>query len=284
MSAAPPPGGLLIAGELVQVPGVRILPPRGESWVTAARGNARSWRPQLKIIHKTIADDRELVIDVPGPSDGWGGVFDTVEDWHKRGVSGTHLVTGHDGTAVCISDLVRFEHYHAGAWDADANPRSWGHEIKEHKGGGVHRVALKTTVAITLVDTRKIGVQWQTPIRYLRNKPLSRFALRGGADLVGVFGHRDVTHERGEWDPGYVVISMLQAEGFEVFDFEAKQDLDTWARRQEWLQREGHYHGAIDGIAGPATTKALLELGYPDGILALGMRGAEALPQPPGGW
>lgn len=139
------------------------------------------------------------------------------------------------------------------------------HGLKEHLGGRVHRAALEATVAITVADTSRVGVQWQCPKRYVKNKPLKCFA-NGSRDLVGVFGHRDVTTERGYHDPGDVIFDLLEARGFERFDFRAGEDLDVWAKRQEWLRSLGVYIGAIDGIAASETTRALRELGYADGI------------------
>ncbi len=257
---------MLIDGFIVDVPGVQILPPKGESWNKLARYGARTRRPQFKIIHKVVADDPETIDENPPTPDyarDWGRARQTVEYWYGKALSGTHLVTGHAGPTVCTADLARVVGWHAN----QANDLSWGHEIKEYVGGRVHRAALAATVAITLVDTATLGVQWQCPKRYIKNKPFPRFA-NGGKDLVGVFGHRDVTSQRGYHDPGDEVFRMLEETGFERFDFYAGEDLDVWAKRQEWLKSEGFYRGAIDGIAGAGATKALVAAGFPDGIWA----------------
>lgn len=262
---------ILINGQFVDVPGVRTLAPNQEPWNKLVRGVPRSTRPQMKILHKTIADDPERIIDAHASSDRWGGARDTVEYWqHARDrkgnptpVSGTQLVTGHDGSTVCTADLWRFIGWHG----HQANDRSWGHEIKETPGGYVNRAALEAAVAVTLVDTVAIGVQWQCPKSYREGHPLERFT-NGGRDLIGVFGHRDVTQQRGYHDPGDAVFAMLVVRGFEAFDFAAGQDLDVWAMRQEWLRDLGLYAGSIDGVPGQMTRSALLQLGYPGGIFA----------------
>lgn len=276
--------GLLIDGELVEVPGVRILSPLEEPWNKLVRGKPRTWRPRFKILHKTLADDPERVLETPGPSARWGGAKDTIKWWqerkndwgHAEPVSGTQIVTGHDGSTCCTADLIRYVGWHA----HEACDYSWGHEIKERTGGVVHRTALFAAVAVTLVDTSKIGVQWQCPRRYVNNKPLKRFANLG-QDLVGVFGHRDVTRHRGYHDPGDVIFDMLETRGFERFDFAAGEDLEVWSRRQEWLRDLGLYTGPIDGIAASGTTTALKHLGYPDGIFARWRELAERPPMPP---
>lgn len=282
--------GFLINGKLFTPPGIKTLAPNEESWnfILPGHGQSRAsvmgagYSPQYKIIHKTTAENKELVIPGSGPSDGWGGVRDSVEDWHKRLVSGTHLLTGLDGCVVNTADLVRFIGWHAGAKDADANPRSWGHEMKEHYDGGVYQVTLDNTAKATLFDTALLGVQRQCPIKYINNKPNARFAKNHGWDLIGVFGHRDVTGNRGYWDPGDVIFDLFGKLGFERFDFYAGQDLDVWAKRQEWLRELGLYHGAIDGIAGPGTTGALKQLGFPSGIFTCWRDCAELPPMPPG--
>lgn len=255
---------ILIDGKSYEVPGVRTLAPRAESWNRIAKWNTRTRRPQFKIIHKTVADDPEKIDEgapLPDYARDWGRARQTVEYWYSAKLSGAHLVTGHNGDTVCTEDLYKIVGWHAN----QANELSWGHEIKEYVGGRVHRAALSACVAITLVDTVALGVQWQYPTHYKRNVPFSRFA-NGGKNLVGVFGHRDVTSQRGYHDPGDEIGRMLEAVGFERFDFYAKQDLDVWAKRQEWLKREGWYTGGIDGVAGAGTTKALLAAGFPGGI------------------
>jgi len=268
--------GLLIDGELVPVPGVEIISPREAAWahLNAGDGIPRSRRPQQAILHKTIADDPEHELLGAGKR---GGDEIVAEMWaNDPKHSGAHLVTGWDGRTSCLEDLVRFEAWHGN----QANALSYGHEMKEVVGGGVYRATLDAAIAITLVATSAIGIQWQTPKAYI-GRPLARFA-DGGRNLVGIFGHRDVTTSRNRWDPGEIVFARLRAAGVEAFDFEAREDLEVWGNRQRWLAREGHYDGAIDGIPGPKTTAALKAIGYPDGIMARWRELAELPPMPPG--
>lgn len=278
--------GMQIRGKVVQVPGVKILPPLAESWNYLSKYNTRTKRPQFKILHRTVADDPEIVVEEPPEAKYqrfWGYAQLTLEWWHKPGadandkpnppLSGTHLVTGHNGDTVNPADLYSVVGWHAN----QANELSWGHEIKEYVGGRVHRAALNAAVAITLVDTSAMGVQWQCPRSF--TKPLARFQ-NGGRDLVGVFGHRDVTSSRNRHDPGDEVFTMLERAGFERFDFGAGEDLEVWGKRQEWLRSRGAYMGSIDGIAGAGTTAGLAKLGYPDGIYARAGELAERPPMP----
>jgi hypothetical protein len=281
---------ILINDKLHDVPGIRTLAPIGEPWNRLVRGQKRTRRVQYAIIHKTIADDPEKLLGGSPPTDRWSGAKDTILYWqeHKNArtgklepLSGTHLVTGHNGDTCCTADLATFVGWHAGAKDADANPLSYGHEIKEVYGGGVYPSALAACVAVTKVATSALGIQQQCPTHYKNNRPNPRFR-DGGKGIIGVHGHRDVTEQRGYWDPGDIIFDMLEAEGFERFDFYAGQDLDVWSRRQEWLRELGCYHGAIDGIAGADTTTALKQLGFPGGIFARWRDLAELPPMPPG--
>lgn len=269
--------GMLINGELVTVPGVPVLPPDSLPWIKLYKGNART-RCQQALIHKTIADDREHVDEEPGPVADFGGIKPTLEEWFRSQRSGTQLIAGFDGTVVCTEDLVRFESYHG----HEANALSFGIEIKEHYLGSVHRITIVNAVKVVLAACSKIGIQWQCPTKYINNKPNPRFNYHdGGADMVGIFGHRDATEHRGYWDPGDVVFDVFEELGHvERFDFYAKQDIDVWSKRQEWLASEGYYKGRIDGIAGAGTAAALKELGYPDGIWARWIELAEKPPMP----
>lgn len=279
--------GLLIDDKKFLVDGVDILSPDEEAWshLNAGDGEPRSTHPQHKTLHKTIADDRELVLPGAGSSDHWGGAEYTAEYWQRKLANGAeehhggaHLVTGLDGRTACLEDLVRWAAYHNGVYRA--NLRSWGHEVKELAGGKVFTASLVAAVAVTCVDTSAIGVQQQCPRAYRDNKPLKRFE-NGGVDLVGVFGHREVSDTRGRWDPGDVIFDMLQARGFERFDFDAGEDLDVWSKRQEWLAELGMYHGKIDGVPFLQTRDALRALGFPDGIFARWTELPERPPMPP---
>ncbi len=275
--------GLLIDGKLHTVPGVNVLAPGDLPWVKLVRGVTRTTKPQFKILHKTSAEGPEIIIDTVGPIANYGGAEDTIRYWQTRRdkdgnpnpASGTHLVTGHNGFTVCTADLVRFIGWHCHT----ANDRSWGHEIKEYGDGRVHRSALEAAAAVTLYDTSALGVQWQCPSRYVRNAPMARL-VGGGRDMVGVFGHRDCTDRRGCHDPGDLVFKMLEASGFERFDFYAGQDLDVWGKRQRWLNERHGAELAEDGMPGARTTAVLKTLGFPGGIWARWRECAERPPMP----
>lgn len=256
-------GDLLIAGELVAVPDVAVIGPHMAAWSWLSPGDCRPRTrvPTQIILHKTLADDPERVLTGAGPA---GGAERTAEFWQQDPAhSGAHLVTGDDGTVACLADLVFTEAYHATV----SNPYSIGFETRELVGGGVYQAALEATIRVTLAIVEHLGIQLQCPRTY-KGKPITRM-LNGGADCVGVFGHRDNTTSRGEWDPGNVLFTRLVQAGAELYDFDAGEDLAEWRQRQAWLASRGHAL-AIDGIPGPATTAALKLEGFRGGVWALG--------------
>jgi hypothetical protein len=269
--------GLLIGGRRVDVAGVDIISPDQEPWAHLTAGDGRprpAGRVQQAILHKTIADDPEKVVAGEGPVGLREAYRWIAEMWARDPAhSGAHLVTSHNGHTACLEDLELWMAWHA----HEGNGLSYGHEICEAKGGVVYQAALDAAVAVTLVATRTLGIQWQCPHRYTDHRPLARF-IDGGSTLFGVFGHRDVTTERDRKDPGDEVFAMLERAGFERFDFAARQDLDVWAERQRRLKSLGHYDGVIDGLPGPKTTRGLKALGFPDGIFALWPRCAGTRP------
>lgn len=257
--------GLLIDGAIVPVPGVNVINTSDAAWAHLSRedGTPRMVRPNKIILHKTLADDPERVVLGLGPL---GHPQRTAEAWAADPTqSGAHLVAGAELVA-CLADLVRFEAYDAN----QANLGSIGIEHCEEQGGYVRQATLDNGVAVIGVICARLGIQLQYPrLPYHEGQPLKRFG-NGGRDLVGLFGHRDVTDRRGRWDPGDAIWGLLAARlGAEPFDFAAGQDLEVWSARQRKLNAAGA-NLVVDGIPGPATTAALRAVGYRDGIWAFG--------------
>jgi hypothetical protein len=254
-------GGLLIDGIVVPVPGVTVVGPGPGLELGRDDCQPRGRRPQQVTLHKTIADDPEHVMAGAGPA---GGAARTAAYWAQDPAhSGAHLVTGEDGVIGCLADLVRVEGYHATV----SNAYAIGIETRERPGGGVYQASLDATVAAVLVICERLGIQLQVPRRY-GGHPLKRMA-DGGSNLIGIFGHRDNTERRGQWDPGDILFDMLRMKGAESFDFDDDEDRRTWKARQVSLNAKG-YRLAVDGVPGPATTRALAMEGYRSGIYALG--------------
>lgn len=268
--AAEQQGGLLVDGFEVPVAGVAIISTRDASWAHLSAGDCCARRiggrkiwPHQWMLHKTIADDPEQIMHGSGPA---GRARRTAEYWEGDPKhSGAHVVTGLDGETACLADLVRVMAYHGNL----ANIWAVGHETCELVGGGCHEAAYDAAVKVCVAGCRALGIQLQTfVLGTYANHPRARMR-NGGADVMGIVGHRDVTDSRGEWDPGNLLFEMLVAMGAEQFDFDAGEDLDIWKSRQTDLNKRGH-RLVVDGIPGLRTRDALAAEGYVDGIFALG--------------
>lgn len=168
--------------------------------------------------------------------------------------AGAHLVVDADGTWVCTADLANFAAYHAG----NVNSVTIGIEIYQRSDAGIYEVQLENVCTMVDFLTRHFAIQRQFHRPYKR-RALVR-GLRRGIDMVGVYGHRDCSNNRGLGDPGDAVFERLEDCGYETFDYDEKEDLETWAHRQEQLNL------LDDGIPGPVTVRALKRKGYTHGL------------------
>lgn len=257
---------LYIGGQSLDLPGILVVRVDGQPKPL----NRTTWVRQI-IVHKTIADDPEHMIQGAGPG---GGAIDTIKDWAKRNVKyAAHAIFDHDGALFQLYDLVSHETWHATA----SNPWSIGFEMKELPGGGFYEHMMQNAVYTYLATCRKVGIQMQMQTRGTYNgHPIARMNEHGlspgGPDMVGIFGHRMNTERRGKWDPGEIIWDMLDQAGVHEFDFSKDEDKDFWKEIQSDLKQRGllDYIGEPDGVPGPKTVAALKADGYIDGIFALG--------------
>lgn len=262
--------GLLIAGRVVPVEGVTVIGPHDAAWshLDPGDGRPRTRWPSFVILHKTKADNPEKIAPGLGPI---GRAERTAEYWQRLLADGSEeqhsgapvVIDGH--VVACLADLVYFEGYHGN----QANERSIGIEHYEEADATTFQGTWDNAVPTWLAIAEACGIQLQFPKLGTYRGPMDRFR-NGGRDLVGFFGHRDVTSSRGRWDPGDYAFELLERElGAEAFDFTAGEDLRVWEQRQLELNAKGHKL-VVDGVPGPATTAALKLEGYRSGIWALG--------------
>jgi N-acetylmuramoyl-L-alanine amidase len=205
-------------------------------------------------------DKRPQVIR-PGLGTDRGDDIKVAKFWSTEArPSGAHLVVDRDGSIVCLADLLLEAAYHAGP----VNDVTIGIEI--YQGSDAELYDGQLEVVVRLVDwlTRRFGIQRQIPHHY-GGHPITRLAA-GGRNLVGVYGHRDVTDRRGAGDPGDEIFRRLAAAGYERWDFGAMSDLLAWRERQVALAAESHQALDIDGIPGRGTRDVLASLGRPHGL------------------
>lgn len=236
-------------------------------------GQLRSKPVSLIVLHTTKGipggkDKREQVI-LPGFGPDTKAEDRSASYWSTDPTpSGAHIVVDHDGSVGCLADLRNICAYHAG--QHDVNQRSIGIEIFQGSNAELYEEQLNNVVKLVNALTAEFSIQRQIPLDY-RNKPVGRLQLFGGADLVGVVGHRDVSDQRGKGDPGDAIMKALEKAGYERFDFFVNQDKAEWKRRQQLISDKIGKPIAIDGVPGigTQTTNALRSLGYQNGLWVL---------------
>lgn len=268
------PNGLLIAGELVPIPGLTIIPPAshvGPAWATLDPGDyttrSTGWIRQV-LIHTTGGHWPQPILTGAGPA---GHAKQIADMWRgadrgdgKRVHSAAQLIVDYDGTVVCLCDLATNAAYHA----EGSNPWSIGIEMCTLPNGAIYEATLAATVPLALALCERFAIPAQMPDRY-HGEPLMRMEMgagaarrnRGGPDCVGIFGHRHNTGERGRGDPGDEVFARLAIAGVEALDYDGLQDLALGRGRQRTLNGRGE-HLVVDGQVGPASVTAARRQGY----------------------
>jgi hypothetical protein len=183
------------------------------------------------IVHTTKGKYPQFVLPESGKG---GGARANVDYWSRDHRSaGAHILIDTNGAVYCAADLTLQQTWHAGSEDENANPLSIGIEIVQRSDGALWRPQIESLVTFLDWGTRRLTIQRQIPDKY--RGPLKRFDVKNGWDLVGIFGHRDVTRHRGRGDPGDI-----------VFDFSNGLDLERWKPRQTVLGLRGK---SVDGVA-----------------------------------
>jgi hypothetical protein len=250
---------LIIGGRAVQVAGLQCLSwhddPRLRVRITqdGARRSPTSWVRQI-ILHTTLGipggknqTPQTIRWGIGRPSD----VAANVAHWWSTSPAsaGAHLVVEFDGRVACLADLADEMTYHAGT----CNGTSIGIEIAQATDGSMFRGQLECTLRLVDFLTLAFGIQRQYHAPY--KGPIARLQ-RGGADCVGVFGHRDQTAARGLGDPGDAIFDCLRDAGYEAFDFGRGDDLAIWRDRQAKMpgpNKTDFRRWAVDGVPGPRT-------------------------------
>lgn len=254
-------GGLLIAGHVVEVPGVKIANPLDTEWCKLSprdyRARRTSWIRQI-FIHTTKGIHPQRIIPGAGP----GGKDKDVADYWRFSTrqSAAPIVVDTDRTAACLADVVKTAPYAVTV----SNDFSISIEMYQLLDGGIYESTLDSTVAIVLALCEHLSIPLQIPGRVYPNAPIQRM-VHGGPDMVGVFGHRDNTTDRGRGDPGDEIGRRLIAAGAEPLDFDRRQDLAKWKSRQLYLNAIFGERLKVDGQAGPGTIAAMRRHGFAHG-------------------
>lgn len=268
-------GGLAIAGRIIPVPGLIVIPPAtagGLDWSRLdprdCRARKTTWVRQV-MIHSVTGDWPQYVVPGAGPG---GEAARYADIWRTDPTSSAaHIVVDSAGAAACLADLAYTCAYHA----EGSNDWSVGIEMFVAKDGSIREATIDAAAAVTEAICDAMGIPFQFHCGAYRNEPLIRMEVTdgghrhnlGGPDCVGIFGHRDNTSERGRGDPGDAIYATLAGRGAEGLDYAAEQDLAVGRQRQTALNAEASRRGetwsplVVDGLVGPVSLARARQMG-----------------------
>lgn len=255
--------GLVVHGKVVQIPGLNINNYKDHPGLLLKMGEDMRLRNTRWVrgivLHTTKGEWPQKVSEGLGPNTN-------VEDriarlWstdHRQ--AGAHLSVDWDGSIGCHCDLRLHAAYHAGA----VNEYTIGIEMYQgpKPENALYEKQLDVTVKLVNELTRLFGIQRQVP--NLRLTGVVPRLAAGGKDFCGVYGHRNVTTDRGRGDPGDHIFTRLLEAGYEQWDIVSGEDLAIWRQRQAELLEVAPE--SCDGIPGPQTVDALRFVNYTDGL------------------
>jgi hypothetical protein len=255
--------GLLVHGEEVQIPGLKIINYKDDPRLALKMGEDMRMRHTRWVravtAHTTKGKWPQTIKPGLGPDTN-------LEDriarlWatdHRH--AGTCLSIDWNGDIGCHCDLILHAAYHAGI----VNEVTASFEL--FQGGGpdwaLYEGQLEVAADLTIAVCKILRIQLQMPT-VGQWAPIARMEHGGGKNVVGVYAHSHVTSNRGRGDCGDHFFACLAKHGFEQFDFTKNEDLKAWKERQGAL---GCRH--IDGIPGPETCDILQEQGCEAGLWA----------------
>lgn len=269
-------GGLLIAGRIVPVPGLTVIPPRlppgnGPAW---AHLDAKDYRMRkTRWVRQVIVHSTGGIPMTVRPGAGPGGECPRFADiWQTDPTSSAaHLLVDSAGTVACLADLAYVCAFHA----EGSNDWSVGIEMVQARDGTVYRATVDATAVLVEAICDAVGIPFQFHAGEYHGEPLLRMEVSdgghrhnlGGPDCVGVFGHRDNTSARDRWDPGDAIYAALAARGAEGLDYATEQDIKVGMARQAALNAVASGRSelaplAVDGLVGPRSLSRARLLGY----------------------
>lgn len=263
--------GVVIGSVTEEVPGLAIrsfLDPDGLRLEEEDREprSADAWIHAI-VLHTTKgipggSDQRkQRILDGSGPHGNH--IAMVAQAWAEDHIcASAHFLVDQDGTIACVADLLSETTYHAG--QRAVNHHSIGIEMYQGEEAELYAIQLERTVRLVDFLTRRFGIQRQFHAPY-RNQAVQRIK-EGGSSVVGVYGHREASDDRGSGDPGDAIFSALLSAGYERFDFDKEEDLAVWKKRQQDLNQQLGLSLTVDGVPGQETVSALLRAGYPFGL------------------
>ena len=170
-----------------------------------------------------------------------------------------------DGTIIVSNDPIKRATWQAGS----VNEFTLGIEMVQDNDGSVYEFQMETMVKfldkliVELAD-RDHPVQRQVPMT-TDGKPVRGVIQRiqdpsQARKVVGIYGHRNQTTDRGVGDPGDHIFQYLMRAGYKGFNFDGGEDVTFWKSVQTRLGLPA------DGIPGRDVQKALKKAGYAHGL------------------
>lgn len=186
-----------------------------------------------------------------------------------------------DGSVVWQNDPLQTYTWHAG----QVNAFSIGFEMVTEPDGTMYEDTIRAAAKMVTFLCEQLGIQKQTAWDTVHDRPeagrITRLDPgRGGADCVGVFGHRNVWKARSKDDPtlvpmrgfgdpnDYLFQELVNHHRFERLSFVAPSGVVT-EDKQVWMDRQkelGFTGRDVDGLPLTNTVARLKNAGYPNGI------------------
>lgn len=257
--------GVVIGGRQYDVPGVNVVSWLDDTVLRLKIGEDGRKRKTTWIRGITLHSTRgfpdpsysrpQSIIPGIGPDEGQ--YMQIIARWGVDGLhAGSHLIVDYTGLVACCADLQTEVSYHA----EQVNEVTIGIEVCQTGRSAFYQCQMDALVLLVDFLTKQFGIQRQCSWPYKNNQIVPRIAA-GGADVVGIYGHRDVTTNRSFGDPGDYMFEALMSAGYESFDFSKDADKATWQLRQANLKIN-----PPDGVPGPKTVAALNTAGYKNGL------------------
>ena len=256
---------IIINGNKLEIPGLAT-----KSWLD--QGSPKwlkeitDFNPRTRSVHFIVAHTHK---GIPGKLlSGYGQPSSEAQALIRyqtntdRAVSWDYTVDS-DGTVYVQNDPIKKYSWQAGS----VNSISLGFEMVQTPTGDLYEGQIEKTVLLIDALTAYLGIQRQIPWNLAKNSPrvgtCVRLEQEKGENVVGIVGHRNITKDRGAGDPGDLIYLALKKAGYESFDLDSKDDINTWKTRQVAL---GIPLADCDGIPLKKTVMALKASGKPFGM------------------
>lgn len=233
----------------------------GISWLKYITDKSPRNKPIRSIVVHTHEGLKSALIQGIGPSSSTAQALARYQVNTDREVSWDYTVDS-DGTVLVQNDPALDYSWQAGS----INPVSLGIELVQTNINGTRSLySEQVQKAVFLIGflTAVLGIQRQIPWDKQRDKPvLTQIPrIQNSKNFYGVLGHVQLTKDRGPGDPGEHIFYALRDAGYELFDINLNEDIETWKKRQAVL-------GILnpDGIPGAETTRRIKDSGMKNGM------------------